>query len=236
MTAASVDYVPSFARDLSSCARCCAPVASVEVNRRQLSAEEAADALGLDADRVWTLVVSGRLPAIPGSWPPKIRRDNLEAYALGSSRPHPVDGGPARREGPVAESATKDSRASIVVGGTLDVAAVAGQLRIAKQTVYKLIRDGHLGCVREGRRIRVRPQDVETYLDAARLKPGQLAHLDPNRGRRRAVGGKLGSPELAFPTAGTDCATRVGTSSSRRQLQDGSVPRRPLAGARLVSM
>lgn len=99
----------------------------------------------------------------------------------------------------MAEPATEESRASIVVGGTLDVAAVAGQLRVAKQTVYKLIRGGHLGCVREGRRIRIRPQDVEAYLDAARLKPGQLAHLDPNRDRRRAVEGNARLTRAGVP-------------------------------------
>lgn len=61
---------------------------------------------------------------------------------------------------------------------------VAERLGLRLRTVHGLIERGELPAeiiMGRGRRnIRVRRQDVDDYLDRARVKPGELRHLHPH--------------------------------------------------------
>jgi excisionase family DNA binding protein len=48
---------------------------------------------------------------------------------------------------------------------------------VVPRTVYRLINDGQLPGYRIGRVVRVRSDDLERYLDSARIVPGSLDHL-----------------------------------------------------------
>ncbi len=62
--------------------------------------------------------------------------------------------------------------------GTKEAARYLG---ITQRTLYKLINAGQLPAYKIGRVIRVRRDEVDAFLDAARIKPGELEHLDPDR-------------------------------------------------------
>ena len=47
----------------------------------------------------------------------------------------------------------------------LTVNDVARLLVVSRDSVYRLIRDGHLRPVRVGKRLRFRPEDIERYLE-----------------------------------------------------------------------
>jgi excisionase family DNA binding protein len=61
--------------------------------------------------------------------------------------------------------------------GWLSVQCAAHVLGGVPRTVYRLINDGQLPGYRIGRVVRVRSDDLERYLDAARIVPGSLDHL-----------------------------------------------------------
>ena len=63
--------------------------------------------------------------------------------------------------------------------GWMSVAEVARELGLINRTVYRLIDEGQLVAYRLGRVIRCRQTDVEAYLEAQRIKPGDLRHLYP---------------------------------------------------------
>jgi excisionase family DNA binding protein len=44
---------------------------------------------------------------------------------------------------------------------------VARLLRVSRMTVYRLVGDGHLRAYRVGRSLRIRPDDLTAYLEAA---------------------------------------------------------------------
>lgn len=48
----------------------------------------------------------------------------------------------------------------------LTVREVAEAIRVSNMTVYRLIRSGALQAVRVGRSFRIRPSDVDGFLDA----------------------------------------------------------------------
>jgi excisionase family DNA binding protein len=48
---------------------------------------------------------------------------------------------------------------------------------VVARTVYGLINAGQLPGYRIGRVIRVRREDLDRYLESARIKPGALDHL-----------------------------------------------------------
>lgn len=52
----------------------------------------------------------------------------------------------------------------------LTVAEVAAAMRVSKMTVYRLIRGGRMRAIRVGRNYRVRPEDLETYLESAAVE------------------------------------------------------------------
>lgn len=75
--------------------------------------------------------------------------------------------------------------------------AAARLLGLQLHTVYRLIDDGKLhaeqgaktvwkrnGRVGERRSVRLRRQDVDDYLERARVRPGQLRHLYPSAAGR----------------------------------------------------
>jgi excisionase family DNA binding protein len=60
--------------------------------------------------------------------------------------------------------------------GTKDAASYLG---ITLRTLYRVIDEGQLPAYRFGRVIRVKRADVDGFVDSARIKPGELAHLYP---------------------------------------------------------
>jgi excisionase family DNA binding protein len=61
--------------------------------------------------------------------------------------------------------------------GWLSVQHAAQVLGVVPRTVYRLINDGQRRGYRIGRVVRVRSEDLERYLDSARIVPGSLDHL-----------------------------------------------------------
>lgn len=52
------------------------------------------------------------------------------------------------------------------------VAEVASQLRVSNMTVYRLINAGDLPAVRVGKSYRIRPEDVDNYLQRSYTQAG----------------------------------------------------------------
>jgi len=59
----------------------------------------------------------------------------------------------------------------------LSTGEVADRLGVTTRTVYRLVNDGRLEAFRIGRAVKVRRSEVARFLDAARMKPGELSHL-----------------------------------------------------------
>lgn len=74
----------------------------------------------------------------------------------------------------------------------LTLAEVSERLAVSLRTVERMVADGELAVVRIRRQVRVRPQDVDAYLEAARL-PTQAE-------RRRATIRALPNQAAARPT------------------------------------
>jgi excisionase family DNA binding protein len=53
-------------------------------------------------------------------------------------------------------------------------------LGLVPRTLYRLIDHGHLNAYRFGRVIRLRQVDVDDYITACRVQPGELRHLYPD--------------------------------------------------------
>jgi excisionase family DNA binding protein len=53
-------------------------------------------------------------------------------------------------------------------------------LGLVPRTVYRLIDHGYLSAYRFGRVIRLRQIDVDDYIAACRVQPGELRHLYPD--------------------------------------------------------
>ena len=64
--------------------------------------------------------------------------------------------------------------------GTQDAARHLG---ITPRTLYRLINEGEIPAYKLGRVLRLRLTDVETFLESARVQPGDLEHLYPERKR-----------------------------------------------------
>ncbi len=60
--------------------------------------------------------------------------------------------------------------------GTIEAAEYLG---VVQRSVYALINRGELPAVKIGRVIRLRKADVDAFLDAHRINPGDLDHLLP---------------------------------------------------------
>ena len=65
----------------------------------------------------------------------------------------------------------------------------ARQLGITTRTLYRLIDEQQIPAYKLGRVLRLKLSDVETFLESARVKPGDLEHLYPERKRTEATDG-----------------------------------------------
>ncbi|MEA3020104.1 MAG: hypothetical protein QOI47_1628, partial [Actinomycetota bacterium] len=59
----------------------------------------------------------------------------------------------------------------------------ARQLGITARTLYRLINEGEIPAYKLGRVLPLKLSDVEAFLDSARVQPGDLEHLYPERKR-----------------------------------------------------
>jgi excisionase family DNA binding protein len=59
----------------------------------------------------------------------------------------------------------------------LGTAAAADYLGIRPRTLYRLINEGRLPAYRPARVFRVRRSDLDAFLEANRIQPGELDHL-----------------------------------------------------------
>jgi excisionase family DNA binding protein len=57
-------------------------------------------------------------------------------------------------------------------------------LGVNLRTLYRLIDEGGLPAFKFGRVIRLRQQDVEAFVESARIEPGSLEHLYPEPTRQ----------------------------------------------------
>ena len=64
----------------------------------------------------------------------------------------------------------------------LSTREAAGQLGITTRTLYRLIDSGQLPAYKFGRVIRLKESEVEAFVEAARIVPGELEHLYADSG------------------------------------------------------
>ena len=64
----------------------------------------------------------------------------------------------------------------------LSTREAAGQLGITTRTLYRLIDSGQLPAYKFGRVIRLKESEVEAFVEAARIVPGDLEHLYADSG------------------------------------------------------
>lgn len=62
----------------------------------------------------------------------------------------------------------------------LSTAAAARRLGITPRTLYRFIDEGDLTAYRFGRVIRLKQDDVDSYIDTCKIEPGTLEHLYPD--------------------------------------------------------
>ena len=59
----------------------------------------------------------------------------------------------------------------------MSVQTAAKELEVTTRTIYRFINDGKLAAYRIGRVYRIRREDLDSFLHAAALRPGDLDHL-----------------------------------------------------------
>ena len=64
----------------------------------------------------------------------------------------------------------------------LSTREAAGQLGITTRTLYRLIDNGQLPAYKFGRVIRLKESEVQAFVEAARIVPGELEHLYADSG------------------------------------------------------
>lgn len=130
--------------------------------------------------------------------------------------------------------------ARVADDGWLSADDAAQFLGIGVRTLYRFIDQGELPAYRIGRVIRLREQDVLAYIDASRIKPGELANLYPPprlpTGRVSSRGGPKPNPERdaaivgAYKNGGTidriAAELRVGTHTVIRALDAPGIDRK----------
>lgn len=57
----------------------------------------------------------------------------------------------------------------------------AARLGVTTRTLYRFIDEGALAAYRMGRVFRLKQTDVDAFIEAARIEPGTLEHLYPER-------------------------------------------------------
>jgi len=63
--------------------------------------------------------------------------------------------------------------------GWLGTKEASSRLGITLRSLYRFIDEGDLAAYKFGRVIRLKEEDVDRFVDACRIKPGQLEHLYP---------------------------------------------------------
>lgn len=61
----------------------------------------------------------------------------------------------------------------------MGTAAAASYLGLQPRTLYRFIDAGDLPAYRFGRVIRLQRSDVDAFIEACRIEPGELTHLYP---------------------------------------------------------
>ena len=61
----------------------------------------------------------------------------------------------------------------------LSTAESARRLGITPRTLYRFIDEGQLPAYRFGRVIRLKEEEVESFIESCRIQPGTLEHLYP---------------------------------------------------------
>lgn len=69
--------------------------------------------------------------------------------------------------------------------GWLGSPAAATYLGLSQRTVYKLVDEGRLRSYKLGRVFRFRKADLDAYLEASIVQPGELKHLRPDMSGKR---------------------------------------------------
>jgi excisionase family DNA binding protein len=62
----------------------------------------------------------------------------------------------------------------------LSTADAAARLGITPRTLYRFIDEGQLPAYRFGRVIRLKANEVDTFIESCRIEPGTLEHLYPD--------------------------------------------------------
>ena len=74
----------------------------------------------------------------------------------------------------------------------LSVQSAAAELEVTTRTIYRFINDGKLAAYRIGRVYRIMRSDLDEFLRAAALQPGDLDHLVDDRVPRMNPGEATG--------------------------------------------
>jgi excisionase family DNA binding protein len=69
-----------------------------------------------------------------------------------------------------------------VTGEWVSTKQASETLGVTLRTLYRLIDEGQLAAYKIGRVIRLKPADIEAFIDGARVQPGDLHHLYPDSG------------------------------------------------------
>ncbi|MGH9128940.1 MAG: helix-turn-helix domain-containing protein [Acidimicrobiales bacterium] len=84
----------------------------------------------------------------------------------------------------------------------LGTQAAARRLGIKPRTLYRLIDEGKITAYKFGKLIRLRPADLEAFLDSARIPPGSITHMyqqwhpsDAGRANSKGTGGAPQRPD-----------------------------------------
>lgn len=61
----------------------------------------------------------------------------------------------------------------------LSTQETSARLGVTLRTLYRFVDEGQIAAYKFGRVIRIKEDDVEAFIDGARIEPGSLAHLYP---------------------------------------------------------
>lgn len=64
-------------------------------------------------------------------------------------------------------------------GDWLSTKEAASALGLTPRTLYRLIDEGQLPAYRFGRVIRLKQNEIDTFVSSSRIEPGELEHLYP---------------------------------------------------------
>lgn len=98
----------------------------------------------------------------------------------------------------------------------LSISDAAAILGTGAHLVYRFINDGDLTAYRFGRVYRIRAVDIDAFLEAVRVKPGDLDHLMPKYDGPRQSAASTWAATWLSTTTGTapaSCPTPSGCGS-----------------------